>query len=71
MKLHRNATAPYRNSALLIRPLLPSTRSRREDRIFHYILPVRLHTDDFSAEAPGDWGNRILSEGDLLSPLNA
>lgn len=44
---------------------------RREDRIFRTILPVAIHQDFFAAESPGDWGSRVLSEGDLSGSLVA
>ncbi|MES2706840.1 MAG: hypothetical protein V4726_09585 [Verrucomicrobiota bacterium] len=47
-------------------------RTSREDRIFRSILPRSSASfGDFFLEPASDWGNQVLLEGDLLSPLNA
>lgn len=47
-------------------------RISREDRIFRNILPrSRAALGDFFLEPATDWGNQVLLEGDLSSPLNA
>jgi hypothetical protein len=72
MKSPQHRIAPVSTPAGVSLPHTRSGfRSRREDRIFQAILPISLHPDAFAPEAPGDWGNRILSEGDLSGSLVA
>ncbi len=72
MKTLRNGISGYvTNSPRFIRPPFPGSRYRREDLIFQAILPVRIQLGDYAAESPGDWGNRVLAEGDLSGSLLA
>ena len=72
MKTHRNGMAATSStSTLFLRQPRHGSRLRREDRIFQTILPITIHQDVFSAESPGDWGSRVLSEGDLSGSLLA
>lgn len=49
---------------------IPAAARRREDRIFRVILPGSWQHDEFVVESPQDWGSRILTEGDVESPLS-
>ena len=73
MKTHRNgmASAASTTSPRLLRQPQYGSRFRHEDRIFRAILPVTIHQELFAAESPGDWGSRVLSEGDLSGSLVA
>lgn len=42
---------------------------QKEDPIFCLIDPGRTHWDEFSRESSVDWGQRILSEGNLGGAL--